>query len=115
MTLPHNISKKNTEETMKYFNLTFHAVRDSDYFYVKNIDNQNADLHSILEGVPAAFSFIQGAPALPQMCCPRILLYCAVKGLDGIGAYFLSVCVCGDVSVLMDHNILATMKVGAQS
>ena len=100
---------------MKPFNLMFCAVRDSDYFYVKNIDNQNADLHSILEGVPAAFSFIQGAPALPQMCCPRILLYCAVKGLDGIGAYVLSVRACGDVSVLMDHNIMVTMKVGARS
>ena len=99
---------------MKPFNLTFYAVRDSDYFYVKNIDNQNADLHSILEGVPAAFSFIL-AHGLPQMRCPSILLYCAVKGLDGIGAYFLSVRVCGDVSVIMDHNILATMKVGAQS
>ena len=91
----------------------FYVVRDSVYFSVKNIDNQNADLHSILEGVPAAFSFILGAPALPQMRCPRILLYCAVKGLDCIGAYVLSVRACGDVSVLMDHNILATMKVGA--
>ena len=99
---------------MKPFNLTFYDVRDSDYLSVKNIDNQNADLHSILEGVPAAFSFILGAPALPQMRCPRILLYCAVKYLDGIGAYFLSVRVCGDGSVLMDHNILATMKVGAR-
>ena len=100
---------------MKYFIPTFYAVRDSDYFYVKYIYNQNADLHSILEGVPAAFSFILGAPALPQMRCPRILIYCAVKGLDGIDAYLLSVRVCGDGSVLMDHNILATMKVGAQS